>query len=151
MRSDIIKKGPERAPNRSLLKATGVTDSEMKKPFIAVVNSWNDIIPGHMHLNKLAEAVKAGIRNAGGVPFEFHTVGVCDGIAMGHEGMKYSLPSREIIEDTIELMVRAHQFDGMVLIPTCDRSCQDTVMAAGRLDSSCNCCNRRTDAPRICG
>ncbi|MCC4771874.1 dihydroxy-acid dehydratase [Methanosarcina sp. DH2] len=134
MRSDIIKKGPERAPNRSLLKATGVTDSEMKKPFIAVVNSWNDIIPGHMHLNKLAEAVKAGIRNAGGVPFEFHTVGVCDGIAMGHEGMKYSLPSREIIEDTIELMVRAHQFDGMVLIPTCDKIVPGHLMAAGRLD-----------------
>jgi len=134
MRSDIIKEGPERAPNRSLLKATGVTDSEMKKPFIAVVNSWNDIIPGHMHLNKLAEAVKAGIRNAGGVPFEFHTIGVCDGIAMGHEGMKYSLPSREIIEDTIELMVKAHQFDGMVLIPTCDKIVPGHLMAAGKLD-----------------
>ncbi|AKB81583.1 Dihydroxy-acid dehydratase [Methanosarcina barkeri 3] len=134
MRSDIIKEGPERAPNRSLLKATGVTDSEMRKPFIAVVNSWNDIIPGHMHLNKLADAVKAGIRNAGGVPFEFHTIGVCDGIAMGHEGMKYSLPSREIIEDTIELMVKAHQFDGMVLIPTCDKIVPGHLMAAGRLD-----------------
>ena len=134
MRSDTIKEGPERAPNRSLLKATGVTDSEMRKPFIAVVNSWNDIIPGHMHLNKLAEAVKAGIRNAGGVPFEFHTIGVCDGIAMGHEGMKYSLPSREIIEDTIELMVKAHQFDGMVLIPTCDKIVPGHLMAAGRLD-----------------
>ncbi|AKB54338.1 dihydroxy-acid dehydratase [Methanosarcina sp. A14] len=134
MRSDIIKEGPEKAPNRSLLKATGVTDSEMRKPFIAVVNSWNDIIPGHMHLNKLAEAVKAGIRNAGGVPFEFSTIGVCDGIAMGHEGMKYSLPSREIIEDTIELMVQAHQFDGMVLIPTCDKIVPGHLMAAGRLD-----------------
>ncbi len=134
MRSDTIKEGPERAPNRSLLKATGVTDSEMKKPFIAVVNSWNDIIPGHIHLNKLAEAVKAGIRNAGGVPFEFHTIGVCDGIAMGHEGMRYSLPSREVIEDTIEIMVRAHQFDGMVLIPTCDKIVPGHLMAAGRLD-----------------
>lgn len=134
MRSDIIKEGPERAPNRSLLKATGITDSEMKKPFIAVVNSWNDIIPGHIHLNKLAEAVKAGIRNAGGVPFEFHTIGVCDGIAMGHEGMKYSLPSREIIEDTIEVMVKAHQFDGMVLMPTCDKIVPGHLMAAGRLD-----------------
>jgi dihydroxy-acid dehydratase len=134
MRSAIIKEGPERAPNRSLLKATGVTDSEMKKPFIAVVNSWNDIIPGHIHLNKLAEAVKAGIRNAGGVPFEFHTIGVCDGIAMGHEGMKYSLPSREVIEDTIELMVKAHQFDGMVLIPSCDKIVPGHLMAAGRLD-----------------
>lgn len=134
MRSDIAKKGLERAPNRSLLKATGITDAEMKKPFIAVVNSWNDIIPGHIHLDKLAEAVKAGIRNAGGVPFEFHTIGVCDGIAMGHEGMKYSLPSREVIEDTIELMVRAHQFDGIVLIPTCDKIVPAHVMAAGRLD-----------------
>ena len=134
MRSAIIKEGPERAPNRSLLKATGVTDSEMRRPFIAVVNSWNDIIPGHIHLNKLAEAVKAGIRNAGGVPFEFHTIGVCDGIAMGHEGMKYSLPSREVIEDTIELMVKAHQFDGMVLIPSCDKIVPGHLMAAGRLD-----------------
>ncbi|HII00226.1 TPA: dihydroxy-acid dehydratase [Methanosarcinaceae archaeon] len=134
MRSSIVKEGPERAPNRSLLKATGVTDSEMKRPFIAVVNSWNDIIPGHIHLNKLAEAVKAGIRNAGGVPFEFHTIGVCDGIAMGHEGMRYSLPSREVIEDTIELMVKAHQFDGMVLIPTCDKIVPGHLMAAGRLD-----------------
>lgn len=134
MRSSIIKEGPERAANRSLLKATGVTDSEMRKPFIAVVNSWNDIIPGHIHLNKLAEAVKAGIRNAGGVPFEFHTIGVCDGIAMGHEGMKYSLPSREVIEDTIELMVKAHQFDGVVLIPSCDKIVPGHLMAAGRLD-----------------
>ncbi|HJH31448.1 MAG TPA: dihydroxy-acid dehydratase [Methanosarcinaceae archaeon] len=134
MRSDNIKKGVERAPHRSLLKATGVTDSEMGKPFIAVVNSWNEIIPGHVHLDKLAEAVKAGIRNAGGVPFEFNTIGVCDGIAMGHEGMKYSLPSREAIEDTIEIMVQAHQFDGMVLIPTCDKIVPGHLMAAGRLD-----------------
>ena len=134
MKSSIIKEGVERAPNRSLLKATGVTDAEMKKPFIAVVNSWNEIIPGHIHLNRLAEAVKAGIRNSGGVPFEFHTIGICDGIAMGHEGMKYSLPSREVIEYTIELMVKAHQFDGMVLIPTCDKIVPGHLMAAGRLD-----------------
>ena len=134
MKSDIIKKGVARAPNRSLLKALGITDSELKRPFIAVVNSWSEIIPGHMHLNKLAEAVKAGIRNAGGVPFEFNTIGVCDGIAMGHEGMKYSLPSREIIEDTIEIVVKAHQFDGMVLIPSCDKIVPGHLMAAGRLD-----------------
>ena len=134
MKSSIIKEGPERAPHRSLLKATGITDAEMKKPFIAVVNSWNEIIPGHIHLNRLAEAVKAGIRNSGGVPFEFHTIGICDGIAMGHEGMKYSLPSREVIEYTIELMVKAHQFDGMVLIPTCDKIVPGHLMAAGRLD-----------------
>ncbi|MDD4332395.1 MAG: dihydroxy-acid dehydratase [Methanosarcinaceae archaeon] len=134
MRSDRAKKGLERTPNRSLLKATGITDAEMKRPFIAVVNSWSDIIPGHIHLDKLAEAVKAGIRNAGGVPFEFHTIGVCDGIAMGHEGMKYSLPSREVIEDTIELMIKAHQFDGLVLIPACDKIVPAHIMAAGRLD-----------------
>ncbi len=134
MKSSIIKEGAERAPHRSLLKATGVTDAEMKKPFIAVVNSWNEIIPGHIHLNRLAEAVKAGVRNSGGVPFEFHTIGICDGIAMGHEGMKYSLPSREVIEYTIELMVKAHQFDGMVLIPTCDKIVPGHLMAAGRLD-----------------
>ncbi|MBN1134579.1 MAG: dihydroxy-acid dehydratase [Methanosarcinaceae archaeon] len=134
MRSDSIKKGLERAAHRSLLKATGITDSEMDKPFIAVVNSWNEIIPGHIHLDKLAQAVKAGIRNAGGVPFEFHTIGVCDGIAMGHEGMKYSLPSREAIEDTIELMIQAHQFDGMALISACDKILPGHLMAAGRLD-----------------
>ena len=134
MKSSIIKEGPERAPHRSLLKATGITDAEMKKPFIAVVNSWNEIIPGHIHLNRLAEAVKAGIRNSGGVPFEFHTIGICDGIAMGHEGMKYSLPSREVIEYAIELMVKAHQFDGMVLIPSCDKIVPGHLMAAGRLD-----------------
>ena len=134
MRSDNIKKGLERAPHRSLLKAVGLTDEEMSLPFIGVVNSWNEIIPGHIHLDKLAEAVKAGIRMAGGVPFEFNTIGVCDGIAMGHTGMKNSLPSREIIADSIELMVEAHQFDGMVMIPTCDKIVPGHLMAAGRLD-----------------
>jgi dihydroxy-acid dehydratase len=134
MRSDNIKKGLERAPHRSLLKAVGLTDEEMSLPFIGVVNSWNEIIPGHIHLDKLAEAVKAGIRMAGGVPFEFNTIGVCDGIAMGHTGMKNSLPSREIIADSIELMVEAHQFDGMVMIPTCDKIVPGQIMAAGRLD-----------------
>ncbi|ADI74239.1 dihydroxy-acid dehydratase [Methanohalobium evestigatum Z-7303] len=134
MRSNTIKKGMEHAPHRSLLKATGVTDSEMDKPFIAVVNSWNEIVPGHINLDKLGESVKAGIRNAGGVPFEFNTIGVCDGIAMGHEGMKYSLPSREAIADTIELMVQAHQLDGMVLIAACDKILPGHLMAAGRLN-----------------
>jgi dihydroxy-acid dehydratase len=134
MRSDNIKKGLERAPHRSLLKAVGLIDEEMSLPFIGVVNSWNEIIPGHIHLDKLAEAVKAGIRMAGGVPFEFNTIGVCDGIAMGHTGMKNSLPSREIITDSIELMVEAHQFDGMVMIPTCDKIVPGHLMAAGRLD-----------------
>jgi dihydroxy-acid dehydratase len=134
MRSDNIKKGLERAPHRSLLKAVGLTDEEMSLPFIGVVNSWNEIIPGHIHLDKLAQAVKAGIRMAGGVPFEFNTIGVCDGIAMGHTGMKNSLPSREIIADSIEVMVEAHQFDGMVMIPTCDKIVPGHLMAAGRLD-----------------
>ncbi len=134
MRSDNAKKGLERAANRSLLKALGLTESEMNKPFIAVVNSKNEIVPGHMHLDKIGDAVKAGIRNAGGVPFEFQTIAVCDGISMGHEGMKYSLPSRELIQDTIEVMVRAHQFDGMVLIPSCDKVVPGHLMAAGELD-----------------
>jgi dihydroxy-acid dehydratase len=134
MRSDNIKSGLERAPHRSLLKAVGLTDEEMALPFIGVVNSWNELIPGHIHLDKLAEAVKAGIRMAGGVPFEFNTIGICDGIAMGHKGMKYSLPSREVIADSIELMVEAHQFDGMVMIPTCDKIVPGHLMAAGRLD-----------------
>ncbi|MDO8727612.1 MAG: dihydroxy-acid dehydratase [Candidatus Methanoperedens sp.] len=134
MKSDNIKKGLERAPHRSLLKAVGLTDEEMELPFIGVVNSWNEVIPGHIHLDKLADAVKAGIRMAGGVPFEFNTIGICDGIAMGHSGMKNSLPSRELIADSIELMVEAHQFDGMVMIPTCDKIVPGHLMAAGRLD-----------------
>lgn len=134
LRSNDVTKGMERAPHRSLLKAVGVTDYEMDLPFIAVVNSWNEIIPGHIHLDKVAEAVKAGIRLAGGVPFEFSTIGICDGIAMGHEGMKYSLPSRELIEDSIEVMVQAHRFDGMVMVPCCDKIVPGHLMAAGRLD-----------------
>lgn len=134
MRSDKTKKGFERAPNRSLLKATGLTDDEMDKPFIAVVNSWNELIPGHIHLDKVAEAVKAGIRMAGGVPFEFHTIGICDGIAMGHEGMSYSLPSREAIEDSIELVLQGHQLDGMVMITACDKITPGHLMASGNLN-----------------
>ena len=120
MRSDVTKVGRERAPHRALLKATGLCDEEIRRPFIGVVNSSNDFIPGHIHLDRLGEAVKAGILSAGGVPFEFQTIGVCDGIAMGHKGMRYSLPSRELIEDTIEIMAESHQLDGLVMIPTCD-------------------------------
>jgi len=134
MRSDVTKVGKERAPHRALFKATGITDEEMKHPFIGIANSSNDFIPGHIHLDKIAQAVKAGIRMAGGVPFEFQTIGICDGIAMGHNGMKFSLPSRELIEDSIELMVEAHQLDGLVLIPTCDKIVPGHLMAAGRLD-----------------
>ncbi|HSD56985.1 MAG TPA: dihydroxy-acid dehydratase [Methanotrichaceae archaeon] len=134
MRSDITKVGRERAPHRALFKATGLTDEEIARPFIGVVNSWNEFIPGHIHLDKLAQAVKAGVRSAGGVPFEFQTIGVCDGIAMGHKGMRYSLPSRELIEDSIEIMAEAHQLDGLVMIPTCDKIVPGHLMAAGRLN-----------------
>lgn len=134
MRSDITKVGRERAPHRALFKATGLTDEEIARPFVGVVNSWNEFIPGHIHLDKLAQAVKAGIRTAGGVPFEFQTIGVCDGVAMGHRGMRYSLPSRELIEDSIEIMAEAHQLDGLVMIPTCDKIVPGHLMAAGRLN-----------------
>ena len=131
MRSDVTKVGAERAPHRALFKATGLCDEEISRPFIGVVNSFNEFIPGHIHLDKLAEAAKAGIRSAGGVPFEFQTIGVCDGIAMGHAGMRYSLPSRELIEDSIEIMAMAHQLDGLVMIPSCDKIVPGHIMAAG--------------------
>ena len=132
MRSDMIKKGLERAPHRALLKACGVTDADMGKPFIGVANSFCEIVPGHVHLNKVAEIVKQAIRQAGGVPFEFNVVAVDDGIAMGHGGMKYSLPSRELIADSVETMVRAHCFDGLVCIPNCDKIVPGMLMAAVR-------------------
>lgn len=134
MRSDAMKKGLEKAPHRSLFKAMGYTDDEISRPLIGVANSKNEIIPGHMHLDKIAEAVKAGIRSAGGTPIEFSTIGVCDGIAMNHEGMKYSLASRELIADSIEVMARAHPFDGLVLIPNCDKIIPGMLMAALRLN-----------------
>lgn len=132
MRSDQMKTGIERAPHRALLKATGVSDKDMNKPFIAVVNSYVDIIPGHVHLQSFARIIKDAIRAAGGVPFEFNTIGVDDGIAMGHAGMKYSLPSRELIADCVETMVEAHPFDGMVCIPNCDKIVPGMLMAAMR-------------------
>ncbi len=134
LRSDRITKGAECAPHRSLLKATGVRDEDMAKPFVAVVNSYADIVPGHVHLNEFASIVKASIRAAGGVPFEFNTIAVDDGIAMGHGGMKFSLPSRELIADSVETMISAHQFDGMVCIPNCDKIVPGMLMAAMRLD-----------------
>ena len=134
MRSDAIKRGLERAPHRAILKCLGVTDKDMDKPFIAVANSFTNIVPGHMHLNQLAEFVKDGIRSAGGVPFEFNTIAVCDGLVMGHYGMHYSLPSRELIADSIEVMVEAHRFDGMVLVPNCDKITPGMMMAAARLN-----------------
>ena len=136
MRSDIIKKGFERAPHRSLLRATGSIhgDADFDKPFIAICNSYTDIIPGHAHLNEVGMLVKRMVREAGGVPFIFNTIGVDDGIAMGHSGMKYSLPSRELIADTVETMVRAHCFDGMVCIPNCDKIVPGMLMAAMRVN-----------------
>ena len=134
MRSDMLKEGPARAPHRSLLKALSITDSEMQRPFIGVVNSYSEYIPGHMHLREIGEAVKAGIRNAGGVPFEFQTIGVCDGLAMNHPGMKYSLPSRELIADSIEVMLTAHPMDAVVFIPNCDKIVPGMLLAACRLN-----------------
>jgi len=135
MRSDQIKKGFERAPHRSLLKATGVVkDEDFNKPFIAIVNSYVDIIPGHVHLQDFGRKIKESVRAAGGVPFEFNTIGVDDGIAMGHSGMKFSLPSRELIADSVETMIQAHKFDGMVCIPNCDKIVPGMVMAALRVD-----------------
>ncbi|MEA2014338.1 MAG: dihydroxy-acid dehydratase [Thermodesulfobacteriota bacterium] len=134
MRSDLMKKGLERAPHRSLYKAMGYTDEELNRPMIGVVNSANEIIPGHIHLNMIAEAVKAGIRISGGTPVTFPTIGVCDGIAMGHIGMKYSLASRELIADSIEIMATAHPFDGLVMVTNCDKIVPGMLMAALRLN-----------------
>mgnify|MGYP000861110053 FL=1 len=134
MNSDRIKKGVSRAPHRSLLYALGLDEEDIKKPIIGIANAANDIIPGHKHLDQICEEVKNGIYSAGGTPVAFSTIGVCDGIAMGHEGMRYSLASRELIADSIEIMARAHQFDGLVLIPNCDKIVPGMIMAALRLN-----------------
>jgi len=134
MRSDLIKLGAERAPHRSLLKACGVTDSDMPKPFIGICNSYIDIIPGHRHLQELGKLAKDAVREAGGIPFEFNTIGVDDGIAMGHIGMKYSLPSREIIADSVETVIEAHRLDGMICIPNCDKIVPGMLMGAMRVN-----------------
>ncbi len=132
-RSEIFLK-PEYAPHRALWRASGLIDEELKRPLIGVANAWNEIVPGHVHLDKVAEAVKAGIRMAGGTPLEFGTIGVCDGIAMGHEGMRYSLPSREVIADTVEIMVEAHALDGVVMVTNCDKITPGFLLAAARLE-----------------
>jgi dihydroxy-acid dehydratase len=134
MRSDKMKTGLERAPHRSLFKALGLTDEEISRPMIGIANSANEVIPGHLHLHQISDAVKAGIRMAGGTPLEFFTIGVCDGIVMGHEGMKYSLSSRELIADSIESMAMAYPYDGLVLIPNCDKIIPGMMMAAARVD-----------------
>ncbi len=137
MRSDTVKKGIARTPHRALLKAVGVTDRDFDRPFIGVANAWNDIVPGHKHLRELAEKIKQGIREAGGVPFEFGVIGICDGIAMGHEGMFYSLPSREVVADSIELMTESHRFDGIVMLGTCDKIVPGMLMASLRVNIPC--------------
>ena len=134
MRSDTIKKGFQRAPHRGLLRACGLTDADIEKPFIGIANSFCEIVPGHVHLNKVAQVVKQAVRKAGGTPFEFNTIAVCDGIAMGHGGMKYSLASREIVADSVETMAQAHCFDGLVCIPNCDKIIPGMLMAAVRLN-----------------
>ncbi len=134
MKSDMAKKGAERAPHRSLLYALGCTSADMDKPFIGVVNSFSEIVPGHIHLREVAEAVKAGVSSGGGVPFEVNTIAVCDGIAMNHPGMKYSLPSRELIADSVEIVAEAHAFDGLVFITNCDKIVPGMLMAAVRLN-----------------
>jgi dihydroxy-acid dehydratase len=134
MRSDVTKKGVERAPHRSLMRALGLTSREIDQPIVGLANSFNEIIPGHIHLKAVAEAVKAGVYSAGGTPLEFETIGVCDGIAMGHLGMRYSLPSRELIADSVETVVQAHGFDALVFIPNCDKIIPGMLMAAVRLN-----------------
>lgn len=134
MRSDVMKKGISKAPHRALLKATGLIDREIDQPLIGIVNSFNEIVPGHIHLDKIARAAKDGVRMGEGTPLEFNVIGICDGITMNHAGMKYSLPSREVIADSVELMVQAHAFDGLVMIPNCDKIIPGMLMAAARLD-----------------
>ena len=134
MRSDLMKKGLEKAPHRSLMKAVGLTDEEIARPLVGIANSWNEIVPGHTHLRDIVEAVKAGVRIAGGTPLEFGVIGVCDGLAMNHAGMKYSLASRELIADSIEVMAMAQPFDALVLVPNCDKIIPGMLMAALRLN-----------------
>ncbi len=134
MRSDEVKTGTEHAPHRALLKSLGLDDEDIAKPFIGIANSYTNVVPGHVHLRTLGEAVKEGILAAGGTPFEFNTIAVCDGIAMGHEGMRYSLPSREIIADSLEIMLQAHRLDGLVMVSNCDKVTPGMLMAAARVD-----------------
>ncbi|MHC4295180.1 MAG: dihydroxy-acid dehydratase domain-containing protein, partial [Planctomycetota bacterium] len=134
MPSDAVKKGNERGPHRSLMKAAGLTDTDIRRPFIGIVNSYTDIVPGHVHLDAVGEFVKEQVRTAGGTPILFNTIAICDGIAMGHTGMKYSLASRELIADCVESMVRAHRFDALICITNCDKIVPGMLMAALRLN-----------------
>ncbi|OGO02161.1 MAG: dihydroxy-acid dehydratase [Chloroflexi bacterium RBG_13_53_26] len=134
MKSDIVKSGIERAPHRALLRALGCTEKEIRQPFIGIVNSFTEVVPGHIHLRSIAEAVKSGVRQAGGTPFEVNTIAVCDGIAMNHFGMRFSLPSREIIADSVEIVAQAHAFDALVFVTNCDKIIPGMIMAAARLN-----------------
>ena len=134
MRSNLMKEGLNKVPHRALMKASGLIDEEIRRPIIGVVNSFNEVVPGHIHLRTIAEEVKAGIRMAGGTPVEFPTIAVCDGIAMNHEGMKFSLVSREHIADSVEIMANAHPFDGLVFIPNCDKIVPGMLMGALRVN-----------------
>jgi len=152
MRSDKVKSGDERGPHRSLMKATGLTDSDIRKPLIAVVNSYTDVVPGHVHLDAVGEFVKKQVQAAGATPILFNTMAICDGIAMGHGGMKYSLPSREIIADTVESMMEAHQFDGMICVPNCDKVVPGMLMAAARVNvPAIFCSGGPMEAGRVAG
>ena len=134
MRSDVTRKGMQQAPHRSLFNALGMTEEEMERPLIGIVSSYNEIVPGHMNLDKIAEAVKLGVAEAGGTPVVFPAIAVCDGIAMGHSGMKYSLVTRDLIADSTECVAMAHRFDGLVMIPNCDKSVPGMLMAAARIN-----------------
>src|SRR5262245_46857158 len=134
MRSDQIKQGIDRAPHRALLKATGLTDDDFQKPFVALVNSYTDVVPGHVHLRRFGQILKETLRSEGLVPFEMNTIAVDDGIAMGHGGMRFSLPSRELIADSVETMVSAHCFDAMICLGSCDKIVPGMLMAAVRVD-----------------
>ena len=134
MRSDTVKQGFQRAPHRALLRACGLSEADINKPFIGIANSFCEVVPGHVHLNKVAQVVKDAVRQAGGTPFEFNTIAICDGVAMGHTGMKYSLASREIVADSVEAMALAHCFDGLVCIANCDKIVPGMLMASVRLN-----------------
>ena len=146
MKSDNVKKGMQQAPHRSLFNALGFTEEEMNKPMVGIVSSYNEIVPGHMNLDKIVNAVKLGVAEAGGVPVVFPAIAVCDGIAMGHIGMKYSLVTRDLIADSTECMALAHQFDALVMVPNCDKNVPGLLMAAAQCSD--RICIRRTDACR---
>ena len=147
MRSDAVRKGMQQAPHRSLFNALGMTEEEMNKPLVGIVSSYNEIVPGHMNLDKIVEAVKLGVAMGGGTPVVFPAIAVCDGIAMGHVGMKYSLVTRDLIADSTECMAMAHQFDALVMVPNCDKNVPGLLMAAARLNINC-ICQRRSNACR---